>query len=98
MFDKEGKLVTTILVLDKSHGIEVPDLADGEYTVIVYANNEGVFKKIDKPVELKAGEPSFIERLISFWPYLFIAVALIGVIVWLRLKKKPSQVVSQVVP
>ncbi|MDO8496859.1 MAG: hypothetical protein Q7S43_05425 [bacterium] len=90
VFDKDGKLVTTILVPDKSHGIEVPDLADGEYTVIVYANNEGVFKKIDKPVELKAGEASFIDRLISFWPYLLIVVALIGVFIWSRLRSHPK--------
>ncbi len=94
VFDEEGKLVTTILVSDKSHGIEVPDLADGEYTVIVYANNDGVFKKIDKPTELKAGESSFIERLISFWPYLLIVVALIGVLIW---KRQASQKIPQVV-
>lgn len=97
VFDKEGKLVTTIFVPDKSHGIEVPDLADGEYTAIVYSNNEGVFKKIDKPVELRAGEPPFAERLISFWPYFLIVIALTGVLIWFR-KRQASQTVSQVVP
>lgn len=98
VFDEDGKLVTTVLVSDGSHGIEVSDLADGEYTAIVYANNGGVFKKIDKPVELRAGEPPFFERLLSFWPYLLLAVALIGIFIWSHFKKKPSQIVSQVVP
>jgi hypothetical protein len=97
VFDKEGKLVTSIIVADNSHGVEMPDLADGEYTVIVYSNNDGVFKKIDKPVELRAGEPPFAERLIFFWPYFLIVIALTGVLIWFR-KRRASQTVSQVVP
>ena len=97
VFDKEGKLVKTVFVPDKSRRIEVPDLADGEYTVIVYANSDGVFKKIDKPIELRAGESSFIERLIYFWPYFLLVIALIGVLAWFR-KRQASQTVAQVVP
>lgn len=96
VFDKEGKLVTSVLVLDGSRRIEVPNLADGEYTAIVYANNDGVFKKVDKPVELRAGEPPFFERLISFWPYLLLVIILIGFLIWFR-KRQPSQKISQVI-
>lgn len=96
VFDNEGKLVISVLVSDGSHGIEVPDLTDGEYTAIVYTNNGGVFKKIDKPVELRAGEPPFFERLISFWPYLLPVTILIGFLTWFR-RRQPSQKISQVV-
>lgn len=95
VFDKNGKLVKTLLVAKSFNSAEIPGLADGEYSVIVYANDDGVFEKIDQPVQLKAGEePSFVKRLLGFWPYLLIAFALLGFLIW-YLKKKASQTVSK---
>ena len=98
IFDKNGKLVKTILAAKGFHGAEIPGLADGEYSVIVYANNDGVFEKLDQPAELRIGEPSFITRIFSFWPYLLIVVILAGIFFWLRLKKRPPQITTQVLP
>ncbi|MDP3697925.1 MAG: hypothetical protein Q8R55_08060 [Candidatus Taylorbacteria bacterium] len=95
VFDKNGKLVKTLLVAKGFNSAEVPGLADGEYSVIVYANNDGVFEKIDQPVQLKAGEKPFIKRLLAFWPYLLIAAALIGIFVWIR--KRSRKVITPVV-
>lgn len=87
VFDKNGNLVKTIFVPGGSRGVEIPDLAEGEYSVIVYADNDGVFQKIDQPAQLKI-EPPFIKKLLSFWPYLLVALGLAGFLVWRNLKKK----------
>lgn len=91
VFDKDGKLIKTVFAPSGSHNVEIPELADGEYDVIVYTNDEGVFKKVEKPAKLSIGEPSFTERLISFWPYLTVVVVLGGVLYWL-MKRRSSQV------
>ncbi len=97
VFDKAGNLKISVLVSDGSHKAEISDLKDDNYSVIVYANNDGVFEKVDKPKQLKQ-EESFIQRLISLWPYLLVAVGIIiGLLIWLRTRKKASQISTQVV-
>lgn len=92
VFDKDGSFVKTILLPKGSNSAEIPGLEKGDYKVIVYENNGGVFKKIDKPAELKIGEQSFLKRLLAFWPYLLIAVGLlVGLLIWNKIKNKPSQ-------
>lgn len=91
VFDKDGKLVKTVFVPSGSNQAEIPELTDGEYNVIVYENNGGVFKKIDKPVKLKV-EDSLINRLLGFWWVLIPLVAGLGFILWRNFKNKTSQI------
>ena len=86
IFDKTSDLKKTILVPSGSNDVDVSGLENGEYSVIVYANNDGVFEKIDKPVKLEVGD-SFWRRLIPFWPYFIIVTAFIVLLNWLRLRK-----------
>ncbi len=83
VFDKEGNLVKTIFVPSGSHQVEVTDLEKEGYSVIVYENEGGVFKKLDKPKELKPEEP-FVKRLLDLWPYLLVPVVLLVVFLWLK--------------
>ncbi|MDP3792190.1 MAG: fibronectin type III domain-containing protein [bacterium] len=92
VFNKEGNLVETITVPNSSFGVKIPDLEDGEYSVIVYANNDGVFEKIDKPVELKVGD-NFWQRLLGFWAYFLIVAILGGAFYWFR--KRGSSKIPQ---
>ena len=94
VFNKDGSLNKTVYVPQGSHNIQVPSLNDGEYTVIVYSNNDGVFEKVDKPAVLKVGaEGTFVSRLLKLWPYFVLVGGLIaGFMIWRMLKKKPSQV------
>lgn len=95
IFDKTNDLKKTILVPSGSNSTDVSGLEDGEYSVIVYTDNDNVFEKIDKPAKLKVGD-SFWRRLISFWPYFLVVFALIGFFVWFR-KRQASQKTSRVV-
>lgn len=95
VFDKSGKLVQTVFAPKDSHNAEIPGLPKGNYNVIVYADNNGVFEKVAKPVSLNT-DASFAKRLLALWPYLIIAVALLGVFAWLHFRKS-SQTVKQVV-
>jgi len=97
IFDKNGNLVKIILVSKGSNSAQVSDLENGEYSVIVYANNDGVFEKINQPAELKVGD-SFLKRLLSFWLFLPVALGLIGFLIWKNIKKKTSQNISPAVP
>ena len=85
VFDKDGKLVKTVLVKDGSRKADIPELQDGD-RIIVYTNNNGVFEKIDKPIELGA-EDTFSQRLLALWPYLLIPIALGGILWWLQRRK-----------
>lgn len=96
VFDEEGKLIKTIFVPSGLHEAVISEVPAGDYKVIVYENNEGVFKKVDTPSHIKVGD-SFFKRLISFWPYLAVVLVLIGVFAWMQLRKKSSQTVKQVV-
>lgn len=96
VFDKNGNFVRSVYVPVSSNGVNIPGLEEGEYSVIVYSNNDGVFKKIDQPVSLKVESP-FFKRLLSFWWALIPLLAGLGYIFW-RNKKKASQPPVQVVP
>lgn len=87
IFDKDGKLVRTVFAQSSSRSTDIPELNNGEYTVVVYANNDGVFKKVAPPTKLKI-EPSFVKRILGFWPYLLAAAILIGILIWQMLKRK----------
>lgn len=92
VFDKDGKLVKTLLVAKNFNSAEIPDLADGEYSVVVYANDNGVFEKIDQPVQLKAGEKPFLKRLLGFWWALIPPIAGLGYMLWRNLMSRSSHV------
>lgn len=87
IFDKNGNLKKSVLIEDGSHSLEVGGLEDGEYTVIVYENDDGVFKKIDKPKELKE-EETFMKRLFGFWWALVPLLAGLSYMFWRNLNNK----------
>lgn len=88
IFDKDGSLVKSVLVEPGSHSTEITGLdKEGEYKVIVYENNNGVFKKLDKPKELKK-EESFAGRLLAFWWTLVPLGAGLGYVFWKNYKVK----------
>lgn len=91
IFDKEGKLEKTVMVPSNAYNAKVPNLKDGEYSVIVYANNNGVFEKIDQPAQLKIGEPSFTKRLLAFWWALMPLLAGLGYVFWKNFKNRLSR-------
>jgi len=86
VFDEQGNLVRTIHVPAGYSKSDISDLADGEYKVIVYADNKGVFEKINQPVTLEVGSP-FLKRLLNFWWALIPLLAGLGYIVWRNRKK-----------
>ena len=92
IFDQEGNLVKTVNVSASSYNTGSLGLENGDYTVIVYANKDGVFEKIDKPITLEV--KSFWQGLLGFWPYFLIVLVLLGYIYWKSFKKKISQSVS----
>ena len=77
VFDKNGKLVKTVMVSDKSTKAEITNLPDGEYKTIVYGNDKGVFKKVGPPTTSKVGNKSFLEVVYSFWQYILGAGAVL---------------------
>ena len=87
VFDKGGKFVKTVIVPAGFKEAQVSDLVDGKYSVIVYSNNDGVFEKISKPVELKIGE-SFWQRLVGFWWVFLSLLAGLGYLVWRNYNRK----------
>lgn len=86
IFDKNGKLVKTILIPKGSNSAKIDGLENDEYSAIVYANNDGVFEKIDQPAKLKM-EPSFIKRLLAFWWALTPLIVGLVYIVWRNFRK-----------
>ena len=90
VFDKDGNLKKSIFVPSGSHQAEITDLEDEDYSVIVYENEGGVFKKIDKPKELKQ-EESFLRRLLAFWWALVPLLVGLGFLIW-RNFRKTSQI------
>src|SRR3989344_1625540 len=92
VFDKDGNLVKTVYAPAGSHEAEVTDLAEGEYTTIIYQNDEGVFKKVARPKTFKAGDDTFMRRLLALWPYLLLAFgSLVGFLIWRKVKGNSSQ-------
>jgi len=96
VFDKDGNLIKTVYVPAGSYQAEVDNLAEGEYTTIIYENDKGVFKKVVQPKTFKAGDESFVQRLLALWPYLILVVILIGASIW-WFKKRSSKIVQPVV-
>lgn len=95
IFDQQGNLKKTVIVSDDLHRIEIPNLKNGEYSVIVYANNKGVFEKVDTPKEFFIEKKSFIENL-SIWlnkflPYLLIALGILAMLARRLFRSKASQ-------
>lgn len=91
IIDEAGQLKEKILVSKESKSVEVKNLPDGEYSVIVYKDKDGVFEKVSQPVKLKVGEKSFVEKLGSALPYLIIALALLIFLAWRLFGKRSSQ-------
>lgn len=100
VFDKDGNFIRTINVPAGSHSAEVADLDKGEYSVIVYSNNDGVYKKVDKPTPLRVStDDTFLKRLVALWPYLLVVAGLIVIFILWEMKKmhKASQIPPQAV-
>jgi hypothetical protein len=91
VFDKDGKLVKTVYAPAGSNSAEIKELADGDYKVIVYENNGGVFKKVEQPKNIKV-EPSFTDRLLGFWWVLIPLLAGLGFILFRNFKKASKPV------
>ena len=89
VFNKDGNLVETITVPTSSFGVKILDLKDGDYSIIVYANNDGVFEKIDQPIKLIVSPP-LTQRLLNFWWALIPLLVGLGYMFWRNLKKKVS--------
>ena len=97
VFDKEGNLMKSILIPSGTLSSEISGLEDGDYTVIVYSNEDGVFEKVDQPAQFNVDTRPFFKKILDFWPYLLIAVAFGGVLLWLKNRKKTSQLPQQVI-
>jgi len=87
IFDENGNLIRTVNVPAGSNRANIPGLNEGEYSVIVYKNNDGVFEKINQPAKLKV-EPSFTKRLFAFWWALIPLLVGLGYIIWRNYKSK----------
>ena len=91
IFDETGSLKESISVPSDSKSVEVKNLPDGKYSIIVYKNNNGVFEKVERPAELKIGQ-SFMEEQRPILFYLFIALVVLLLLAWRLFKKKSSSV------
>lgn len=75
-----------------SNTTEIKDLPNGNHTVIVYANENGAYKKIAVPSGFTTSKKSSLEIFLTYLPYLIagIGVVVLGIILTLKfLKKKP---------
>lgn len=90
IFDRNGNLIRTINVPAGSDSAGISGLSEGEYSVIVYSNDKGVFKKVNQPVRLKVG-PSAAKKLLSFWWALIPLLAGLGYILWRNYKNRFAQ-------
>ena len=92
IINKEGSLEKSILAPKGNHSVSTSVMEKGDYSVIIYANNDGVFEKVDKQAELAINDPPFIKRLLGFWWALIPLLAGLGYIFLRnRNKAKPSQ-------
>ncbi len=92
IFDSNNKLVKTINVGPGVHQADVSDLPAGDYKTIVYQNDDGVYKKVAKPEEVRVNQKSFLEQAYSHWPYIIGGMfLLVGLGVWKILKDRAKQ-------
>jgi hypothetical protein len=100
IFDQNGKLLRTVTTRDRSAVIPLEEGA----TVIVYANNDGLYEKVAAPLSSSTRRVSLLERLVILLPYIlggFVFVILISIsIMRLRGSKTtpPSTVQTQPLP
>lgn len=81
IFDANRKLIKTINVDSQTNSLSTSELPEGEKSIIVYTNNDGVYQKVGMPV--RAQDPSFTQRLLALWPFLLIVlIMIVGLVVW----------------
>ncbi len=90
IFDANGSLVRSITVTGTS--TYTGPLGDGEYTVIVYSNEDGLYQKVAAPVIVHQRTVSLMERAIALAPYILggVGVLVFGTIGMLMLRKKKT--------
>lgn len=69
IFDEQRRLKSRTFIYSGIHEAKIKELSAGEYSVIVYADNNGVFEKVAKPKEIivpKAEAQSYFQLAGSF--------------------------------
>lgn len=93
ILNENGKLEQKILAPAGSRQAIVENIPPGRYTVIVYADDNGVFKKVAEPTTLNRPQKSFTEKFLGWLPYILLglmAVIFGAVIAFKFLRKKPK--------
>ncbi|PJE50513.1 MAG: hypothetical protein COV29_03840 [Candidatus Yanofskybacteria bacterium CG10_big_fil_rev_8_21_14_0_10_36_16] len=87
VFDENNILVKQITVPAGEHSTTAEDLPRGDYTVVVYEDNEGTLDKIAPPAISRAPEPSITNTQVVIIGILILVLA--GLIkIWLSVRKK----------
>jgi hypothetical protein len=87
IFDSAYNLQTQIFVSADYRGIPTPDLATGDYVAVIYANDDGVFRKVGEPIAFSVRPKSFLERFYIVVPYIAAGIGAILIIIWFVLKR-----------
>lgn len=96
IFDKEGNLIRTINLPSGTHNVSAGDLGEGEYTAVVYTNNDGVFEKVSQIVQApRIQDPPFLKRLLAFWWALIPLLGGLGYMLWRNRANTSSQTPQQ---
>lgn len=70
IFNDKHELAKSITVPAEIREVMITDLPDGKYEAIVYANDQGVMRKVAKPTTFVIGRRVWSDRLFALWPYL----------------------------
>lgn len=85
IINNRGMLVQQLLVPSGRHEVAVSGLPAGDNSVVVYANNNGVYQKVAKPGIINIKKP-FLERVLNQLPYILgsLSAGIIAIILLLK--------------
>lgn len=91
VFDEDNSLIKTITAKNTERSVKITGISRTSKSIIVYANNNGIFEKISLPVKTIPIKSTFTQRLLAMW-YILITpiIILIGIVVWKFIIRKKT--------
>ena len=83
IFDEHNNLIKSVVAENTERTAIITGTSRGSKSIIVYANNNGIFEKVSAPIKTVPGALTFTQRLLAMWHILIIPIGLIvGLVIW----------------
>lgn len=88
IFNDQHELARSLTISVETREVKITGLPDGEYVAIVYANENGVMRKVAKPTAFVIGQRALSDKLFALWPFLTAPLIILLLLVLKFLRKK----------